>query len=97
MPPTGVVSSAQADVVSADSCVQCDRVSASTEAIKTKLQNEYDATVEVLKDGFFATINGGPQLEAHADPYRFVAKYFLTTGLLGGIPDRNKTTTPLAV
>lgn len=67
------------------------------EAVKTKLQNEYAAAIEVLKDEFFATIKGGPQLEAHADPCRFVAKYFLTTGLLGGIPDRNKPTTPLAV
>lgn len=83
--------------VSADLSAQCDRLSTSAEAIKAKLQQEYHAAVEVVKDKFFANIEGGPQSEARADAPRFVAKHFLTAGLLGGTPDRSKTKTPIAI
>jgi hypothetical protein len=95
--PGRCVSSIQSVKARADSCAQCDRLSASAEAIKAKLQQEYDAAVVAIKDRFFASIEGGPTSEACADAPRFVAKYFLTTGLLGSTPDRSKTTAPLAI
>ncbi|KAK1829437.1 hypothetical protein QBC39DRAFT_332422 [Podospora conica] len=74
---------------------KCDNLPASVEAIKTKLQQQYEAAVVVVKNKFFADIKDGLDYEVEADAHRFVAKYFLTTGLLGGTPDRTKTKTSL--